>query len=221
MYRNLQKLKVCSNTGSKSIDSKIEQNIKEQQALYDSIDRLDNKLARTQKEKSIKRATQLAAELDYVDSAIKSRQAQVAHLKLQTLCLDNEIAKFSTVPEKSDAEKRLREIEVRLLNNNGKKNLLKMRASQLETVVTDMLLKRQKFLKMQNTLISDLMNKKQELDELINSHTNITSNDAKKCHIEPVQPSTNHLQDMQPFPDATKLNRMFQKVTQKHNANAR
>lgn len=169
MYRNLLKLKICSNADSKSYDSKIDRKDKELQALYALIESLDNKLARTQKKKSIKRATQLAADLDHIDSALKLRQAQVEHLKSEIWCLDNEIAKFSAVHENTDTEKQIKAMESRLLNNIRKKDSLKVKTSQLETVVTDMLLKRQKFSNTRRSLITDLMVKKREIDEIFNS----------------------------------------------------
>lgn len=213
MCRNLRKFKICSNAGSKRIDSKIEQNIKEQQALHHLAERLDNAMAPTQKIKSIKRTKQLAADLDHIDSAIKSRQAQVAHLKLQILGLDNETAKFPTVQEKSNAEKQMNEIEARLLDNNRKKNSLKVRANQLEAVVSDMRLKRQNFLNIRKVSISKWMSNRREIDEIINSYSTITTN-------EPVQPTKNHLQGTQSPRDTTKLNRMLQKLIQYHNVNA-
>lgn len=153
-------------TYPKCIDLKIEENIKELQALH-----LNSKLIRAQKQKSIKRAAQLAADLNHINRAIELQKTKIVHLKSQILHIDNELAKYSTVGELTDAEKEIRKLKERLLNNNREQNSSKNKAYQLNAVVMDLLMKRQQFLATRNNLIAELMAKKQKNNEMFNIHT--------------------------------------------------
>lgn len=178
-------------TDTKSLDLKIEQNIKELQALNILIESLDNKLKETQKKKIIARAIQLAVDLHHMNSAIKSKKTEIALLKSQILRVDNELAKYSTIDEQSVAEKEFKKLEDRLLNNNQKKSSLKIEANQLNAVITNMLLKRQRFLATRNSLITKLMAKKQEINQMFNGYSIVTSNNKS------VQQPKDHLQEIQ------------------------
>lgn len=190
IYRKVHQLKICSNAVLKRLNFKIEQNTNELQALNILIKSYSNKLAQSQRKNSIERAKQLAADLDHIESAIKSHKIQIAYLKSQILPLEKELAKYPTPDERSDAEKEIQKLTDRLLNNNQKQNSLKTQTEQLKTVVTDMLLKRQQFLTIRKKLIAELMAKKREINEMIQSNGIGISKDVNKSHNKSVQHPT-------------------------------
>lgn len=205
IFRNLHKLKICSKDDSKSL-AKESSYSKELKALNILIESYSNKLTRAQKKKS----ERLATDLHYIDSSIESQKSQIACLKAQILHLDKELAKYSTVDEQSDAEKEIARLKDRLLNNNQKKNLLKFKTSQLNTIVTDMLLERQKFLARRKGLFTKLMVKKREINDVINTYSIINSNIVNMRQNKSGQQPKNHLQ---PSSDTIKLNQKFKNNT--------
>lgn len=202
MYRNLQKLKIRSAADLKSLDVKIERSTKELKALNTLISNVDNKSMENEKKNSIDRATQLATDFSQIDLAIKSKKTQIAQLKLQILNVDNELAKYSTIIEQSNVEKEIKKLNDRFLINNQKKNLLESRTDQLKIVVTDMLLERRRFLLVRKNLITELMAKKREVNDVINSSPSVSSNDVIMSLNKFVQQPKSRLQEMQPSIDA-------------------
>lgn len=163
---------------------------------------VDNKSMENEKKNSIDRATQLATDFSQIDLAIKSKKTQIAQLKLQILNVDNELAKYSTIIEQSNVEKEIKKLNDRFLINNQKKNLLESRTDQLKIVVTDMLLERRRFLLVRKNLITELMAKKREVNDVINSSPSVSSNDVIMSLNKFVQQPKSRLQEMQPSIDA-------------------
>lgn len=165
-YRMLNKLKMRKNIDQKTLDTKIDRSTKELQALKILFKDMENNQARSQNEIFYKRATQLAADWDHINFAIKLQKIQIEQLKSQILHTDNEFAKYSTTNGQDDAEKDIEKLENRFFNNNHKKSSLKAEANHLQIVISDLLLKRRTFQAARNSMITQLMANKYEIKKI-------------------------------------------------------
>lgn len=182
LNRYLQKVRGSNSDviARRVLDAKIDQNTKELQILSGLIKQRNGKVARDQREKAIGRAKQLAADLDYVDSAIKLHKKEIEHLRSQILRVDNEIAKYSIFNNRTNAENVIKTLESRLFDNNDKKDSLKLKANQSKTALIDLLLRHQEFQAARNDMLAQLMANKREISDLTNCYTISIPNNGRK-----------------------------------------
>lgn len=171
VYRELNQLKRHNNNDAKSLDAKIDKNSKKLEALMISLKEMSNNQIRARNQKYYNRATQLAADLDHINSAIKLQRIKVEQWKSQIRLVDNDFIKFSIVSGEFDTGKDIQKLENRIFKNNKKKNSLKFEANQLRMVIKDLLLKRRIFQTVRDSMIAQLLENKQKINQSVHQFT--------------------------------------------------
>lgn len=218
-YRDMDKLTIISHTDVLShrvLLSSIEKNKKELQFLNRQIRSMNNKFVKSENKEFVQRLTTVINNLDEFYGTINDHKTKIGHMKSQILRVENELEKYSTVDTRPSAVKTIATLENRLMHSNQKKDSLRMKAILLTDMVKDLLLMRRRFQTTRNRVVHRLMQRKTEINQLVDVYTIAflsgmkTCQDIEKCHLQSAKQLQDHLQEMRQWIRAAESNDILQ-----------
>lgn len=218
IYRDLDKLKVFTNTDVRAysaLQKNIQRSSKDLNELNTLLFNVNCKVVRVQGKVFTRRLSSLLAEQEKMDEEINDIKKRVNHLKSQIERVDVKLEKYSTVDSHFDVGKKIETLENRLLRNNQRVNGLRLHGIKLKEFVSELLFMRRRFQKSRDSIIAKLMEKKQEIIELVDHYAigfasgMKNCRDLEACRNRSIKEVKDHLQEMRQLIRAAESNNIL------------
>lgn len=185
IYRDLNKLKVLNTDDVreyKTVALQLRLSTRDLDNLNLSLYNVENQVVRKQNKQFIWELTSLAAEENKVDEKIQDIKTKIDHLKSQIDRVDMQLEKYSTIDTKFNANEMIEKLEGRLLHSNQRVSCLKMEGERLKEIVNDVVIERRRYQQSRDSITTEIMEKKNEIEELVNQYSSALKNGMEICH---------------------------------------
>lgn len=185
IYRGLNKLKVLNTDdvrAYKTVALQLRLSTQDLNNLNLSLFNVDNQVVRKQNKQFNWELASLIAEENKVDEKTQDIKTKIDHLKSQIDRVNVQLEKYSTVDTKFNAKEMIEKLEGRLLHSNQRVSCLKIEGERLKEIVNDVVIERRRFQQSRDSIMTELMEKKNEIIELVDQYSIAFANGMKICH---------------------------------------
>lgn len=218
IYRELSKQKILQTTehlANAVLQRNVKFSTKEIEKLNTSIKSHNNNLVRRKKNQFFDRITSLIAEQDGIDMEIQNIKLKTFDLKTQIRRVENQLTKYSSIDVPIKPNKKIANLEARLLRSNQHMSKLKTDGLKLKNLVNDLLFVRRRFQRSRDEFIIKLMERKSKIIELVDNYSIGFARDMKNwkdleiCRDQSSQQLKNQLQEMSQLSRAAATNKIL------------